>query len=327
MYCRYKLTNFLLTLCTVFLIAYAGAGHVHAQMAPLSLVASPAHPAPQSTVSISLDDYALDTVGAAIQWYIDGTAQSDFHNKRTISVTTGGLGMQNEIRAVLTKEGMAPITANLTLKPTVVDIIIEANTYVPLFYEGRALPTNSSQVRATAVVHDGTTQKANAYSYKWKLGEEVLLGGTELSAQTVSFAYPRYRETELFVEAYDARGNFVGEGTTQLLATEPELHFYEYSQLRGLSGREMQFPFRSTASNSTLYAEPYYLNTTMHGADATYTWYLNNTEVPHDQNSMHALSLKRVGEGGSATVHFKALTHATPPQFIEKVFDFIFEKI
>ena len=68
----------------------------HAQLLPegaeITLNTSPEFPEPNSAVLVSLDDYSINTLGATIQWFVDGVEMIGSRNYRSITVQSGSLG-------------------------------------------------------------------------------------------------------------------------------------------------------------------------------------------------------------------------------------------
>ena len=156
------LTQFVLFIGIFCSILFANVSTSHAQSFlgqtdPVQLIPNPEFPTPKSQITISLNDYSVETTGANITWYVNNIEDASFRNERSISITTGALGEKTTVRVVLTRSNAPALSSSITIVPTVVDIVLEANTYVPNFYKGRALPSTESRVRAIAVVHDNST--------------------------------------------------------------------------------------------------------------------------------------------------------------------------
>jgi hypothetical protein len=272
-------------------------------------------------VAVSLEDYSIDTLGAIIQWYVDGEELKDRKNERSIAVLSKALGEKTDVRVVVSRPNSPQLSQSVSIVPAAVDLILEADTYVPYFYQGRALPSGDSSVKAIAVVNDGSGKKA-PYSYKWAEGSTVLFGGPLKGKNAVNMTLSRYDNKTLSVEVFDSKGASVGRKAIVLRASEPELLFYEESPLRGLSERSIASPFVSFGDQVTLYGEPYYLNAQMSDADSY--WSIDGqqqgaSEIPN------AITLEKTGSGGSALIKFTAITKGLVPQFLEDSFKIVFE--
>ena len=292
----------------------------------VNLISQPQFPGPNTEVTISLDDYSIDTAGANIAWYLDSIEQPTFRNARATIIKTGDLGKKVTVRVALTRNNLPPLTASLDIIPTKIDVILESNTYTPSFYQGRALPSNESNVRAIVVVHDGTEVLDTSYTYTWSLGEKVLLGGPIKGKNILTFTMPHYDDERLSVEVFAPNGKIVGKQSLVLKSSKPELHFYEQSPLRGLFNKEVTDPLQLIGEETTLYGEPYFMNLNNANDDsAEFSWAIDGTKTAHDATSKNAITLRHVGGKGSASLSLAVVNNKNIPQFVKKAFQIIFE--
>lgn len=313
----------------VFVLFFVTFSFAHAQFSMLSgagvkLSANPPFPAPHSTVVVSLDDYSVDMVGATVSWLVDGERQPDMENNRSISLKTGGVGKKLSVRAVLSKTGTPALSAEISLVPSTVDIIIESNSYVPPFYKGKSLPTANAPVRLVAVVDDGTGASQSSYTYTWKRNGDVLFGGPLMGKNSVNLATSLFGDDRVSVSV-SLNDVPVGEAEAVVTVSEPEIHFYEYSPLRGLMLREVRDPFSFVSNETTIYGEPYFLGAPLTANAVAFTWKLNGTEVQSKAGAPNALVLERTGETGSAQVEYQVVTKGAVPQLVKKALNLIFE--
>lgn len=316
---------FLLSACVFLFFFYSATVNAQANAAKIQLIPTPAFPAPHTETTISLDDYSLNTVGSSITWFINDVEQKNARNERSLKFTTGNIGEQTAIRVVLSRENSLPLTSTYVINPSIVDIILEAQTHTPSFYVGRALPTRDSMMRVAAVVNDGTKTKDSEYSYTWSLEGKVLFGGQTKGKNVIELEMPHYRGVILTVNVLNATGRSVGEGNIYLQAYEPELHFYEFSALRGLSMRELRSPFNLIGEEATIYGEPYFIDAEMDARAATFNWKLNSAAVLHDLENPNALTVRRVGGSGKSLLDFSVETNTNMPQMVRKGIELIFE--
>ena len=295
--------------------------------AVVSLTSNPQYPGPFTETTVSLDDYSVNAVGAVITWYIDGKEQVESKNVRSITLTTGSVGKSTVVKVTLTRQNGGVLTASKTLTPTAVDILVEADTYTPTFYIGKALPSAEANVRAVALVHDGSSATPDSYTYLWSLDTNVLRGGAVRGAYTYDFTMPRYKNKILSVQVLNTRGEVVGKGSTILNPVDPELYFYEHSPLRGLSTKTLTAPYPLIGEETTIYGEPYFLHTGLDTNETTFDWRINGTKVNSDFGTPNAVSLKRVGENGEARVDASITTKKPIPQALSKGFDLFFNSL
>lgn len=310
------------------LFAYPITSHAQAFLTEntgVTIISKPEFPSANTSVLVSLDDYSINTLGAKIAWYVNNIELTQFRNARSATVQTGDIGKKLTVQVALTRDNGLPLTAKLDIIPTKVDIVLEANTYVPTFYKGRRLPSSESEVRAIAVVHDGTQTPDTEYTYTWSRDETILLGGPVKGKNVLNFTMPHYDKERLTVEVFNTNGAIIGRHSIVLESSNPELHFYEQSPLRGLFHKEITTPFTLIGDETTIYGEPYYLNSKINDSSTKFSWEINGDDVQPDTLAPNALTLSHVGGGGSAEIGLEVLNETRIPQLVKKIFKIYFE--
>lgn len=291
----------------------------------VQLLLTPEFPSPEGSVEVSLSDYTVDTVGATVSWYVDGVLRKEFTNERSIKIQAGKLGTTVPVRVMLSRSGAPSLSASVDVVPSQVDLIIEADTYVPDFYRGRALPSPESSARAIAVVHDGSGASASSYTYTWEDDGSVLFGGPVKGKQAIDFTVSRFRGKTLGVTVTNSAGVTVGERTIEVPQTEPRLLFYEYSPLRGLLERAVTGPLPLISEEVTVYGEPYFFHTGVARGDAEFSWRIDGSPVNVMGGEPNAVTLRQVGAGGGAEVNLRVVSTKRIPQVVDGSFRTFFE--
>jgi len=314
----------LLLLVCVFLCA-AIPSSVQAQLGmgvgQLVLDTSPSFPLPNADVSVRLEDYSVNAVGAEVFWFIDGVEQTEVKNARSITLKAGAVGEETVVRAILRKQDGSDVAASLTIAPTVVDLVLEADTYVPSFYKGRSLPSRNSTLSAVALVHDGKSVASNAYTYRWTLGEDVLFAGSVRGKSRVSFEMPLFSK-DLVVEVLNESGSTVGRRSMKIEAVQPELHFYEWSPLRGLYQREASNPFALIGEETVIHGEPYFVTHAPSRETTDFMWRIDGMAVSPNAEAAQAFGLTKEGLG-NGQISLRLVTKDRVPAVLEKSFTVI----
>lgn len=324
---RAVLTNTLLLIC--FFSFFICGHYTHAQStsiagADISLETIPQYPEPESDIFISLNDYNLNSVGSTIQWYINDKELTQSKNERSIRVHTGKMGETQEVKVVLSRTRAPVLTKTLHITPNIVDIILEAKTYVPPFYKGRALPSSESLIRAIALVHNTSGGIKTTYTYKWSLDDTVLFGGPMKGKYILEQPVPLFGGSELTVEVFDANNVPVGKKSIGIEPVEPELYFYEYTPLRGLSERAATNPLTLISEETIIFGEPYYMNTRMSDTNANFTWHVDGKEVSHDSSAPNMLTVRRNGSSGQSSLSLDILTKTKIQQYVMNSLSLVF---
>lgn len=297
----------------------------HAQLPTRADIAvNPPFPQPYSAVTVSLEAYSMDTVGATITWFVDGVEQISSQNARSLTLQTGTLGKKIPLSATVKMLNGPSFTVRRDIIPAAVDLVLESDTYVPAFYRGRALPSGNASMRAIAIPHVGSSVSPSSLTYRWELGGGVLFRGPIRGKQSADITMSRFADERLSVTVIDQNGQSVAQRTIVLNPIEPELHFYEDNPLRGLHERAIIDSLTLIGDETTVYAEPYYMSTNLTPESAQFTWSINGEDATYQNSDQHTITLRKSGGSGSALVELKALTTTKIPQYLRKAFTIVF---
>ena len=269
------------------------------------LVTSPTSPAPGDQVTVRLNDYSIDTSGAQIHWFINGTEVASAQNNRSLQVTAGTLGTSRQIEAKTTLANGVTLTAQATIRPVRIDLLVEADTLTPSFYAGRPLPSNGSTVRVTAIPFTGTPKPATSYSYRWTIGDTVQNGGSQYGKNSITFVPGFEQEVHVSVDVIDTNGTTIGSASTYVPISKPELHFYEVNPLSGESPLAMQDNFTFVGDELKVRAEPYYISRSLMQQNPYVEWKLNNQTITNPSQDQQAITLRKQGNTGKFDLQFQ----------------------
>ena len=260
----------------------------------------PDYPEPFEEVTANLDAYSVSLLGATIAWYVDGAEDTECKNSHTCSVTTGERGSSLNITALITLANGQTKSAQHTITPARVDVIIEADTKTPLFYRGRALPSSGSTIRAIALPFTNTP--SSRLTYTWALDGRVLFGGPVMGKDVAEFAIPFNGSGVISVAVADTSGKTFTKKSVEVRTVEPLLRFYEENPLRGLSRVALPGTYQLIGDEMTVRAEPYYMNADLSPTHTQTEWEINGTEVENPNNDPQTITLRSGGGTGSFDV-------------------------
>jgi len=269
----------------------------------LSLVVEPDFPRPGESVTVTLNDYGGDAYGSNITWLYNGQVVDEADNRRSVVLTAGELGGETKIEAVLNKPSGRKDVLSTIIKPIYLDIIIEAQTRVPDFYLGRALPSIGSMVNATALVNDGSFRTDLVYT--WRLDRQVLEGGPIRGRNQVSFATPRGDTSVLTVQATEPNGNVLARRSIFVAAVLPTISFHEVSTLFGVRKTPIDNELILVGSTATIQAEPYNLDIRIYNNPDIAQWKINNSLSQNQGGNPYQITFQTTGFAGPADLSFQ----------------------
>jgi len=268
-----------------------------------SLVFFPSYPNPQQEFTVSLDDYSGGAFGASIDWVINGERQADKQNNRSLTITSSEAGKPMQIEAILTLANGSTQRLSRTITPRFLDIIFEPQTHVPGFYRGRPLPSQGSQVNATALLHNINQSPSNLI-YTWRVGNKVVNGGPLLGQNKISFTVPMGREIPVTVEVANANGEILARRIINLPSVSPEIIFYEVNTLFGIKPISLS-SLLLMGNSATVRAVPYHLDSRVYNQPDVILWEIDNTEYATGFGNPYEITIERGATAGNSRLEFR----------------------
>ena len=261
----------------------------------------PEYPKPGDVIKISLQSYSQNLQGSKIGWYLD-----DVLLKEDVGLT------ENTITAPLLGEHITLIIkvnnkeqARRIITPTAVDILWEAQTYIPQHFMGRALPVDSSTIKAVALPHLGDAKKTENLIYNWYKGGRLLTKLSGRGRSTIITASPSlYDDYNLSIEITDSHGIVLSKNGVKITTVEPEILFYTSSPLLGINFTKAITTNNAQQLNneSAFVALPYYFSIA-NPQELTYKWRVSNARsLRGTQSNDIIITNKQTDAGISLTV-------------------------
>lgn len=269
-----------------------------------TLVVSPPHPEPGQTVVVSVDDYSGGGFGSQITWRLNGETIDIATNRRNVQFTAGLVGTTDVVEAVLeSPQGITQVLRE-EVTPVYLDVILEPQTRVPDWYQGRSMPTIGSQINATALVNDGSFIDPAALVYTWRVNRNVLDAGPVRARNRMSFATPRGEDFLLSVSVSRLNGEVVASKVFEVLTSEPTLRFYEQHSLFGSKQSPVGASLPVSGNTVTLLAEPYHLDSRVYNNPDVATWEIDRIETSNGSRNPYEITLQSGSRGGQTSVNF-----------------------
>ncbi|MEK7118498.1 MAG: hypothetical protein AAB869_02700 [Patescibacteria group bacterium] len=262
---------------------------------------NPETPGPNQAVTISIQSYAVPLDSAMLTWYIDKEVVASGIGEKSIQTTTTEFGNAVTVNVVIMTASGGRFDKQLILKPIEVDILWEADTFVPPFYKGKALPTYKSIVKLSAIPRfNAFASDPSLYSYTWTanntqgLGQKSGKNGVLLPMKYSGSAVP----VKVSVNNLASTGE--GGGASKNIATvDPILLFYEDAPLLGIRlDRALSGAVVTNGTSFTIRAVPYFFsNDDVENSNLVSLWYKDNVKFAPGLDS-NTLTIGK--EGASA---------------------------
>jgi len=126
-----------------------------------------------ATVDFSDEDYDGD-----ITWFIDDKAIGD--KSKSIQIHAKKLGKETKIKALISSEAKAPQVLSKTIRPVLLDVLYEADTFSPLFFKLAPLNSAGSSIKLHSIVQI-PGKDSSKLLYVWKLNDKKLANASGIA--------------------------------------------------------------------------------------------------------------------------------------------------
>ncbi|MEX0934755.1 MAG: hypothetical protein WDZ70_00310 [Candidatus Paceibacterota bacterium] len=271
-----------------------------AQTALPSITANPALPGAYESVTLRLTPENV-LQGTRITWSSGNTVLREGVGVTSISVNAGALGTKKQITARFTDttgDQAVVREANITLTPADVDLIWEAESYVPPFYNGKALVPQEGAVKVVAIPHVAGESSDNLI-YNWSYNGRNYADRSGRGVTT--FRLPTLpRRATVEVEVSRANGTVIAQEVTQIQPQDSLVRVYRDHPLLGVVesfALDSNVSFRS--QEETFVAYPFYFSALSPQEEALeYMWQVNGRAITGEDN---VLTVRRERERVRAT--------------------------
>ncbi len=278
---KFPLILFVLTMS----LGMSAVAHAQVIPPPVSLAADPSSPSPRSQYIVTASTPTFDKNFAAFEWTVDGKSRPEFSGvgANSITLTAGAVGSVKKISVSVSRPTGDGGSSSLTVIPSELSLPWIAETSVPAWYRGKALPTPGAVVHIVAVpriVIGGSALKPEGLIYRWRIDsdKESLTGaGKRVFLFTASTLPETTHQIDVSVEDIDGR---IRKDGRVLITTDaaPRIVLYASSPLGGTEPRSAG----SAAGRPGLFdviAEPFFFPLAS-AASLAYDWLVDGNAVP-----------------------------------------------
>lgn len=304
------MTRILFIACAVFFsatsFAYAQSERTGLER-DLDLSLSPARPTPGQTVQLSIKTFAIDLLRSNVVWYANDREIARGPDVTEASVVAGPLGSETRIFVTAEDEEGTVAIAEAVIRPTEIDLLWEADSYVPPFYAGRVMPGTNSPIRLQALTRfkttDGKTLADSDIIYTWYRNTTIAAEGRGKS--TVILPGPQLFDMEtLRVVAVSADRTLSGEASVTLSGRDPPIMLYENHPLFGILYHRSLEPGATTMEiEQKVSAVPYFARiNSPSDAGLAYEWSVNGSRIEPNPREPQTLTIAAGGYSGPVDI-------------------------
>ncbi len=258
---------------------------------------TPKNPGSFTNVKVSAISYEMDLNNAHIYWYINGSLEKEGVGRKEFSFQTGKNGSNTVVRGVFKGDGKE-IEKTMSVNPADVDIVWEADTYVPPLYKGKAGASPKSTVKVVAVPfflsEKGTRISPDDLTYEWFANSSRISKGYGKTSEKITMGSP-FGDTKVSVIATNSKGDIVAEKEIKIKPEEPLIIFYEDKPADGtnyLNALNLQTNLSEREIN--IRAEPYFFSypDTPTDKNLEFTWTMNEKGITPNEGTPKIITLR-----------------------------------
>lgn len=192
---------------------------------------------PINTVTVNLISQYKDIGGTKIFWFENNTLVEQGVGLLSHRVDLGEVGSSVDVTAALDTPGnLGSDKVNITLSPAVIDLLWEAQTAVPPFYKGKALPSHESFIKTLAIPYFGTTTPSTEVKFSWKKNKTISIGdGINIISAGL---FGAWEKTSTNIQVNATHRNQTAVAQVNIPSFVPSLQFYEISPTQGILTNE-----------------------------------------------------------------------------------------
>lgn len=281
----YLFLSLVLVLCTSIFASQISAQGINIPSVdmsmPLNVEIIPESPTPNSTVTAVIKYSGIDSNRTTFSWFINGTLKKSGVGEVNFSFKTGDIGKKIDLKvSAKTPDGQV-IEQNISIIPSSVNLIYEAQSYTPPFYKGKPLFTNQGTLRIVAVPTIVVSSKKvdpKKLIYTWKSDGQILSDASGYGKNVMTFngGVP-WKSTEITVSVKTIDQKVTAQDTLLLNPVNPKIVVYENNPVYGiLFNKAILGSIKTFKTELSLIAEPYFFSIQNSGYNLTYSWWMND---------------------------------------------------
>lgn len=248
---------------------------------------------PNESVTVMLSSTLINLNDAEVTWTKNGQNIVSGTGKTETQVTTGSVGESIEVGVQAQIPGSGSVQRSIEISPVDIDMVWEStDSFVPAFYEGKALHPGWGPVKVTVIPHipqnnnSGDQYNASDLVYNWQFNNLVYGDDSGRGKNTFMFdGTPRTNRVSVEIET--PSGDPVASKTTVIPTVEPQIELYPITRDRGITLAEPLL----TSSEINLEGEGvsvqpfYYLAESSQAGNLSYDWLINNQRIENSNKS------------------------------------------
>lgn len=271
-----------------------------------SLIAevNPRTPKPNEVVNIKLSGYGFNLDTSDITWILNNEIMNSGRGMKEFSFQMGSAGSVNSLYATVETRTGRTLGKNLVFRPAEVELIFEANTYIPKGYKGARLPSPGSLIKVVAkpnFIINNENLDPTSLEYQWRRNGTLISNENINNPEILIFRLNEDgRGERIDVSVSSRRYGSRAENSININPISPEILIYENKPLLGINyNQAINGRLNLSIGTISLKAEPFYFPG-QNINDNLFAWFINQERINQNTANPSQINLERpVGSEGS----------------------------
>lgn len=294
-----------------------------------TLTLDPENPTPYSDIKITFKTYDFDADTAMFTWSINKKIVLTGKGEKTIETKVGGIKSTTLVSVKIETSGGEIINSYVEIRPQSIDLTWESTeSYIPPFYEGKALPGEDSAIVVIATPSFSFENKLIApeeISYSWYLNDQFIINRSGRGRQILNTRLDYLSNKNVFKVVAKSDNGGTAENSITIYPNDISPIFYLKDPVLGLDlTRAIEKRFETT-KEFTLSLVPYFISSKNGlGSSISYDWSMNGLPINPDSNTDVTLKPKDNSSGSktlSVSIDNPARQLQTVKSFLNIIFD------
>ena len=262
-----------------------------------TLILDPENPAPYDAVKVTFKTFDFDADNAVFTWSINKKIVLVGKGEKTLNTKVGGVGSPTQVDVKVEVTGGEVVNSSINLRPQVVDLIWESTeSYVPPFYEGKALPSEDSEIKITALPsfsNNGGLIRPTDLSYSWYLNDQFIDNGSGYGRNVLKTRLDYLSNENIFKVVARGSDGSVAENRITILPNDISPVFYLKDPIFGIDFNHAIEKRFETTKEFTLAVVPYFISSKNgQSSGITYNWSMGGLPITPETDTTLTLRPK-----------------------------------
>jgi len=275
----------------------------------LDVTIDPQVPAPYQNVSVSIAAYGTDLNSATIHWVLNGKTVASGVGIKNYTWNVGAPGKSNNLVITVNPTDGTTFFQTISIVPENLDVLWQANSYTPPFYEGKALFAPEGTVTIMAmpgfISTGGSVIGSKKLIYTWTENDTVLGDQSGYGVNTLTLTGDVIsKPLNIDVDVKSTDGTLEADQDVIINPENPEALLYADDPLYGiLFNHAITDTYGLSAQEVTFQSFPFYFNgKDRTNSDLSYNWQLNNSQILSGNSSDSMTFRNTQSNAGTASI-------------------------